>query len=1256
MARSSGFRNGWILGACLVVTGINALAQEPSTAQAPAASAPAVSAPAAVPGPPPAALTAQAKAQGIQITQGGTIQGSVVAGTPGKADAVPLPGVSVTATNTLTGKKYTAATDVDGKYKLSIAKNGRYVVRADLVGFASATAEVVLSGDLSTEAAKPTTFGMELASRAEAAEAKQEAVTAAAGATSLTHGVQNLSLGHDGKDTEDASVSSGNTGVTMPSLAAMNDSITGDTASSGADSITVSGQDAQMNGLANYSEDEIHQHIQDAMERARSEGRLPQGANTDGVTDAIVGAMGGMMSGSGPSMGGGGHHGGGAGAAAGGGGGSSHGGSSHGSGAFRGFNPSQPHGSVYYQGEYAGLDSAPWAATLLPVTNPDYAKNSFGVTFIGSPYIPGLIKPNTSQFVSVSFTGKRDTNPEVLNGIVPTDNERNGIFPSVITDPRTGTTTNTIPTLPGCAPGQFCIQPQSLSILNNYYPACNVAGCHSQTGQPSQYNYQTVTTAGSNISSLNTRYVRNIGQNASNPFAAYSRHSSNGPPQLHQNINSSFSYSHSASDSRNIFLLLGGAAVSNGYSFGLGYTVSYGHLSDSVNVSWNRSHGENRNYFTDTSVDPIDITGIGEGACTPTTPPTTPPTPCSVPSNHAISFRPNFYNGLPTIQLTQFQSLSNTEPSDQISQAISLSDSVSWRLHHHSMHYGFDFRRVHQDSLGGTTALGSLSFTGIYTGSSFADFLLGLPQQSKIEAGLDKIYLRENVVSAYVMDDYHASNNVTVNYGARYEYFAPYSEKNNRLMNLTDVVTHAGSVGCVTPNGLSFTSLNGSTVTCAAGPNDALIHPDRSMISPRFGVAWSPKFVKQTVVRGGYGLNFNTSQFSAFAKKLSYQAPFAAVQNNVLTTAQNPTGCTAESATTDASITIAGPFGCSNKALQNSFGVNPNYRLGLVQVYNLDLQHTLPWGIVMNIGYNGSHGSNLDVVRAPNQNFVPVTNPAPGQPPYAATVTTNNAVAFLYEDSTGESTFNALTFNLQKRLQHGIGLGALYQYAHSIDDASTFGGASSTTSIQDDANLHAERSNSSFDVRHKLSVNWVYEPPFGPNRAFLNKGGFWSNIADGWIVAGSATFTSGQYFTPQYTGTAAQTAAGGTFTLRPDRDFAQSTTGSGQLARFFNPNAFSCPSSTTPGLASNAACQPTHYGSASRYSIEGPGTVLVSASFSRQFSLGDTRNLETRITASNVFNTVQYSGINTTANALNFGQVTSAATMRQINFTARYRF
>ncbi|MDE3150181.1 MAG: hypothetical protein KGL37_11995, partial [Acidobacteriota bacterium] len=80
------------------------------------------------------------------------------------------------------------------------------------------------------------------------------------------------------------------------------------------------------------------------------------------------------------------------------------------------------------------------------------------------------------------------------------------------------------------------------------------------------------------------------------------------------------------------------------------------------------------------------------------------------------------------------------------------------------------------------------------------------------------------------------------------------------------------------------------------------------------------------------------------------------------------------------------------------------------------------------------------------------------------------------------------------------------------------------------------------------------------------------------------------------------------------------------------------------------------YGTASRNSIQGPGTVSNSMALAKTMQLGETRSMELRATANNVFNTVQYAGVDTTVDTPTFGQVQSVGNMRMFNFTARFRF
>ena len=208
------------------------------------------------------------------VAAGGTIRGTV------KAGAVPLPGVAVTATNTLTGKKYATTTDVAGMFAMTIPRDGRYVVKAELTGFAAETKEVLINaaGLNGGAAAQVAEFGMQLASRVAREEAQQASVgSALAGA--LGRGTQALSVSGDGVDAADASAGGGNAGVQMPSLGGL-----GGADAAASDSVTVSGQMGQTNGLANFNEDEIRQRVEEAVARARQQG----GAAGD-MANAVVG-------------------------------------------------------------------------------------------------------------------------------------------------------------------------------------------------------------------------------------------------------------------------------------------------------------------------------------------------------------------------------------------------------------------------------------------------------------------------------------------------------------------------------------------------------------------------------------------------------------------------------------------------------------------------------------------------------------------------------------------------------------------------------------------------------------------------------------------------------------------------------------------------------------------------------------------------------------------------------------------------------
>jgi hypothetical protein len=1117
-----------------------------------------------------------------------------------KSGNTPLPGVTVTAQNTLTGKKFSTTTDVNGAWSLTLAQNGRYVIRTQFAGFAVGTEEAVLNAASHDQTA---TFSLILASRAAAQEQQEAQQTGAQGGAAQAirqlaeNGAQNLSLMSAlAADTENQGGASGQTsggGAELPSIAGNSDF--------GGDSVAISGQSGQVSPLAGVNVDQIR----DAIETYRAANPGQAGAGGGG------GLFGGGPGGGG--FGGGGFGGGGFGGGGFGGG---------GRGNFRGFNPGQPHGAVFWIGSNSALNAEPFSVEGQPQVQPPSGSNRFGVTFMSAPYIPHLTKPSGKDTVFLTVSGTRASTPDDFYANVPTSAERAGNFSAAglpaIYNPanfqqfaasgNTGVTNGTLNVIPAAL-----ISSQAASLLNQFYPQPNITPTTSTS-----YNYHLLTTAQTNTTQAGARYMRALGKNATLPTGGGRgggggrRNQNQG---LRQSINFNYNWTRTASDSVNIFPQLGGKTSSNSNSVQAGYTVGYKKMTNIFNASWNRANTDATNFFTNGEDIATDLGILG-------------------PDRAPLNSSPLNY-GVPQIGLSGFTGLSETEPSFSISQTVSLSETLSWIHGKHNFRFGGDYRRVQRNQLLGSNATGSFTFSGLFTedaagdastGLSVADFLLGLPQQSTIDAVMTKAYLRDNVMDAFALDDWRVLPSLTLNYGVRYEYYAPYTEKYGHLAfvdtNPNQQFTGEAEVTA------------GETGPFSGPLPNSLVFPVWTAFAPRIGLAL--RLPKQTVVRAGFGMNYTVGQYGNFAGTMAQQPPFADEQNNQEAVGNTPSSACARTVPMSC-FTLGNGFPAPQTT--GNYAIEPHYPLPYVQVWNLDVQKTLPWGVVMNVGYNGSKGNHLDMRSAPRATPTsPNTNPPVAQ--------TGLPLPFTYDQAEAFSKLNAGTVRVNKRLSNGIALGANYQYSHSIDDAGAVNGVSQVVA-QNWQDLTAEEANSSFDIRHKVSGTYLYELPFGKDKFWVTTG-VGSHILEGFSVSGSFTFATGVPLTPSYSASRESITCGTAGALRPNLTGIPVTVGGGSLNQWFNPAAYSLPTAT-PGYC-NA------FGDAPRNSIAGPGTVSNNMALSKTMQMGDTRSMEIRATLNNAFNTVQYSGVGTVEDQPRFGEVTSAAPMRAFQFTARFRF
>jgi hypothetical protein len=300
-----------------------------------------------------------------------------------------------------------------------------------------------------------------------------------------------------------------------------------------------------------------------------------------------------------------------------------------------------------------------------------------------------------------------------------------------------------------------------------------------------------------------------------------------------------------------------------------------------------------------------------------------------------------------------------------------------------------------------------------------------------------------------------------------------------------------------------------------------------------------------------------------------------------------------------------------------------------VQTYNADVQKDLTQAWVVGGGFTRTSGSSLDIIRAPNR--------TPDD------LKIDTIQAYTYQTSGGISVLNAGTFRLQRRMVKGIGGSVTYTLAKAMDDASNTGGGGNTVA-QNDQDLAAEYSLSTFDRRHQVNGNISVELPFGPNKPWLHNGGVWAAVFGGWRGAANYTFQTGTPLTPIVPGSYTTVANGSSGSLRADVVPGVPVYESGlPFPQFINKAAFTAPLQG-------------QYGDAGRNSITGPSNSVLNAQFSRDIRMGTNRVWTLQAAINNILNEENWAGINMNVNSTAFGQVMSFRAARTATLQLRFRF
>ncbi|HXJ91200.1 MAG TPA: TonB-dependent receptor [Candidatus Binatia bacterium] len=878
----------------------------------------------------------------------------------------------------------------------------------------------------------------------------------------------------------------------------------------------------------------------------------------------------------------------------------------------RGFDLNHPHGSIYYGVGDGALNAAPYSLTGEPVIKPAYLQNSFGGSVGGPLNIPKTYHGGTRTFFFVNYNGRRGDNPFDQFSTVPTLLERQGNFSQTTytTGPSKGQTVEIIdPATHSPFPGNMLpeINPIAAGLLP-YIPEPNLPGDFQ--------NFHFVTSANNSSDDLNVRVNHTLGA-----MPAGGRRGGRGGPR--NNLSLGFHYHGSSANLTNPFPSVGGSTNVRSFDVPVGYTRSIGKLTNSLRFDFNRSrtHTQNLYAFNDNIATTLGISGVSSNP---------------------------FDWGLPNLSFTNFAGLQDVNPQLLRNQTFTLSDSVVWTRGKHSWRWGGDFRRIQLNTETSSNARGSFIFTGINTGYDFADFLYegqlsgqsvdGLPQQTSVQYGDENFHFHGNSWDLYLQDEWKIRGNLTLNLGIRYEYVSPLTEENNRIANLDlspavlDPALGTPAVAVIVP---------GQPGPYSGVLPTSLLHPDRNNFAPRLGVAWKP--FSKTVVRAGYGINYNTGAYQGIAQQLAFQPPFSTTATNIQSTA--------------GSLSLADGFPAATaNGITNNYAVNPDYRLGYVQIRNLDIQQQIRPTLILNVDYTGTKGTDLDVLEAPNRTSTAIRIP--------------NVQAFTFENYVADSEANAGSVRLRKRLAKGFSIGGIYTFSKSLDNASSIGagatsapgnaglggggtrpsGSSSVAATgasnvaQNAFDLTAERGLSSFNQTHRFTADYLWELPFGHDKRWLTSNTPLRAIFGDWQWSGDWTIASGLPFTPRLLGDFADVNRGSNGSLRPDLVAGQPVSiANPSIGMWFNTAAFVAP-------------PVGQYGDARRNSIVGPGSKVFDMAFTKIIPLKESRVLEFRAQATNVFNIPNYSSIDTNVNSPTFGRVTTVAAMRQITITARFRF
>lgn len=467
----------------------------------------------------------------------------------------------------------------------------------------------------------------------------------------------------------------------------------------------------------------------------------------------------------------------------------------------------------------------------------------------------------------------------------------------------------------------------------------------------------------------------------------------------------------------------------------------------------------------------------------------------------------------------------------------------------HTIKTGVDYRKMGVNFTDAGDTAGDFQFTRGFTqgpnpvsalpgtGDGFASYLLGLPATGSIQIAT-KAQMFINYYGAYVQDDVRVNENLTVNFGVRYERETGMQEKTNNIVVgwEYDQPFPVQVPGLNLRGGLQYAGVDGNKTNQS--------DPKQNKFAPRAGFAYSLN--SATVVRGGYGLFWAPLQ-GHFPSESAYGLRgFTAVTSYVASFDNGLTPCPGCGVANPFPSGLEQPIGSGQGRLTGVGGsvnvIDQNAKSPYVQQYSVDFQRELTRSLVVSAGYIGSRSNNLtwsgtanaglNINQVPTQHLAlgaalndRVPNPFLGTPLArgalsGATVTRGQLLrpypqftdVSLRRSSGARSQYNSAVFKFERRITGGWGTRINYTFSKTKDSQAqetSFFGRSTGTRYLDVYNLDSEYGLSVNDQPHRLNLTGAFELPFGAGRRWLNDGGVPTAIFGGWSLSAVATYASG---------------------------------------------------------------------------------------------------------------------------------------------------